>query len=946
MEALFLSLLFAVSTVHLHENGTALTVETDYVRWDIGTKGETRSLLDKSTEEELMSAENQKAFSSVLFEGKEWKATEISPSEKGYRILYGASGVEAEFRIQSYPHYFSLSVHSLNNPSVEALTLLDLSLNLPAGEEEKTTACVLAANLRTHVPDLPGPASRLRASAVKAFGIVGAQVNIILCPGAMLRPIMKEAVENSPELPRHKNQSVPPVGGPWALDASANKGSYLFDFGTLTEDTVDEWIDLVQQLGFRQIDFHTGTSLRFGDLTPNEKLFPEGRKSVKSVIDRLHGAGIAAGLHTYAFFIAKNSPYVTPVPDPRLGKDEQFTLDKDLGETGDALFVAESTEKVKTDTGFFARNSVTLQVENELIVFSGVTREPPFSFTGCVRGAHGTRASSHAAGTPVYKLKECFGLFLPDGNSTLLTEIAAVTADTFNECGFDMIYLDALDGSDIFEGPENSWYYAPKFAFEIAQRLERPALFEMSTMSHHLWFIRARMGAWDHPARSHKRFIDLHCEVNRQNSTMFLPMNLGWWAVKNWQPGAASAWSEPTWPDDIEYLLCKALANGASLSLMGVNPDNLDTMPAFERLLPLFKTYETARLSGMVAEEIKEQLRAPGAEFTLKTTDNESFSFYPAATYKHTADFSDPFSLDWAVENPFDEQPVRFRIETLLSPASFDSQEAQVLLDYTRPEALNVQKNNDGVSAEIAITESPLNENEHVAAFTLLSTRENARGSWAQIGAAFSPPVNAGAKAGLGCFVYGDGSGALLNLQTLSAAHTAAGGIGDHYIPLDFTGWRYISVVEFESGAIPQWHWPYGDQYSIYREHVDFGALESFSFWFNNLPKDKTVHCKIGPVKALPLLEGSLKEAALIINGSTLSLPVTISSGCCLEYDPQKGAFLYNEKGEVLAQFSPSETILLKKGTNSIRLTAANGAALPAARARITILTEGTVPLH
>ena len=28
------------------------------------------------------------------------------------------------------------------------------------------------------------------------------------------------------------------------------------------------------------------------------------------------GLGIAAGLHTYAFFIAKDCPWVTPVPDP------------------------------------------------------------------------------------------------------------------------------------------------------------------------------------------------------------------------------------------------------------------------------------------------------------------------------------------------------------------------------------------------------------------------------------------------------------------------------------------------------------------------------------------------------------------------------------------------------------------------------------------------------
>ena len=34
----------------------------------------------------------------------------------------------------------------------------------------------------------------------------------------------------------------------------------------------------------------------------------------------LAAAGIAAGLHTYSFFVAKDSRWVTPVPDPRLGE--------------------------------------------------------------------------------------------------------------------------------------------------------------------------------------------------------------------------------------------------------------------------------------------------------------------------------------------------------------------------------------------------------------------------------------------------------------------------------------------------------------------------------------------------------------------------------------------------------------------------------------------------
>ncbi len=156
-------------------------------------------------------------------------------------------------------------------------------------------------------------------------------------------------------------------------------------------------------------------------------------------------------------------------------------------------------------------------------------------------------------GAKVHHLKECFGLFVPDPDTTLLTEVAAATADTFNECGFDMIYFDALDGEDILGGAQWSWHYGSRFVYEVWQRLKKPALMEMSTFHHHLWCVRSRLCAWDHPVRSHKRFIDLHNADNENSRRMFLPGELGWWALKSW----SGPQGEPTFADDIEYLMTK-----------------------------------------------------------------------------------------------------------------------------------------------------------------------------------------------------------------------------------------------------------------------------------------------------------------------------------------------------------------------------------------------------
>ena len=109
------------------------------------------------------------------------------------------------------------------------------------------------------------------------------------------------------------------------MDADINRGSYLFNFRDLTEDTVDDWINLAKSLGAKQINLHGGqsknSSFSFGDFQPNPKFYPNGYDSLKAVVDKIHEAGLKAGMQTYAFFIQKRSPYVTPVPDPRLGKD-------------------------------------------------------------------------------------------------------------------------------------------------------------------------------------------------------------------------------------------------------------------------------------------------------------------------------------------------------------------------------------------------------------------------------------------------------------------------------------------------------------------------------------------------------------------------------------------------------------------------------------------------
>ncbi len=931
---LLLSALCAVCSAASGADADAVLLNAGTYQLRLGADGTPAALVSPASGNVLDPA-SRAPFLSARIGGTDTPATAVSGDGGRITARFGADGPEAVVDAVPFGGGLVFTVLSAD-ARIEALTFLNLATTLSGTLEDPFVVALLARNLQTKVEGIPGPMKTLKAECFSRFGIAGASAALVGGPPDRLRGTLKDALADAKDLPQPP-PGVTPVGGPWALDAEVARGSYLFDFGALTEETADEWIELAKTLGLTQIDFHTGTSMRFGDLLPNPKLFPRGRDSVRAALDKLHAAGIAAGLHTYAFFMAKDTPWVTPVPDPRLGSFRAFTLAADVSATADTIPVAESTADVSLITDFFVRNSVTLRIGEELVTFTGVTKEAPFAFTGCTRGALGTKAAAHAAGEQAHHLKECFGLFAPDADSTLLAEVAAATADTYNECGFDMIYLDALDGEDILGGRENGWHYGALFAHEIAKRLQKPALFEMSTFHHHLWCIRARMGAWDHPARSYKRFIDVHVAANRGGAGSFLPMTLGWWAVKTWQDDPQV---EPTLPDDIEYLMCKALGNDMGIALMGIDPKTIKTTPAFQVLAPIFRDYEALRLARRVPDTVRARLREPGAEFTLQGGSGGDFRFLPVHRARHKVGTT-PEDTAWTVANPHAAQPARIRIQPLHGAAAGDAAETQVLESFAD---LSVFKT-ETAAPEVTVRVEPAGETTADGAPAVRITAANGMAApekaWAKVGRRFDPVLNIKDKFAIGLWVHGDGSGALLNVQFRSPEHTVHNGTGDHYVRLDFNGWRRFTLVEPEGGAVQDHPWPYSaNYYYVYREEVDHAQVASFSVWLTGLPAGREVSVMLSPVTVSKTAKQTLRNPAVTLGGATVTFPVELETGMWLECLAPDDCKVYGPEGGVLRSITPQGALpALAPGENPVRFTADTGDT--PARALVTLSTVG-----
>jgi len=930
LPALIVFYLLAVM-VWAEESGSVV-LENPLFRYVISAEGRNVAFLDRATGKDYLRTGVPSPCAMLQVQGRAWPSTSARLEKGQLTLQFGTNGLHAVLKTEIRPTYVVLKVESLSGGEVNSLTFLNVPLTLRGNPDEAFGACALSLNLQTRVDALPALQRELRASCEVRFGLAGARVAIAAAPMEKMLPVLQEALAGASELP------VCRTAGPWAREVPFNHGSYLFNFGALTEENVGDWIEMARSLGFTQIDNHGGGGFfRFGSMELNRKKWPDGWDCWQRIVMKLHEAGIGSIFHTYAFFIDKQSKYVTPVPDGRLDAFRTFTLAEPLATNTTEIVVNESTAGLSTVTGFFEHNSVVLHLGDELVTFGGVSQQAPWRFTGVKRGALGTKAAAHERGTKARQLKECFGLFVPDVESSLFTEIAANHAEVVNRCGFDGIYLDAIDGSSILRGPEECWYWADKFVVEIQKRLKQPIGMEMSAMWHHFWQYRTRWQAWDYPQRGHVRFIDLHAAGI--NGGLLLPLHLGWWSFQSFNPPQI----EPTYPDVIETLGARLVGWDAGISLTaGIDRKTLRNTPLFRRAVHILRTCEELRHSGKVEEQTRARLREPRSRFTLVTNDAGRVGFHRVVPQAQTICLAEPWTLAWPVTNSFERQPLKFRLEALMSAAPAKDPNAVLLADLAQ-EGAEPWKTTSAKGVSLSLSMATNQSGQWCALAATNGGKVPSNGGWARLERRFSPLLNLKQQQGLSVEVEGDGSGALLAIRLESPHAVAYGAIADRYIDLDFTGRRTFTLVETESTRWSNYRWGDGKSlYNVYRETIDFGAVESASVYLQHLAPGQETKCRLGPLRAVPLRAGRVKNPRIRVDGQTIEFPVELVSGCWIEGNGPADCIIYGARGEPLGGVTPrGEWPTVRPGISRVRFTC-EAADVPAPRARVTLFSQGS----
>ncbi|MGI6571992.1 MAG: hypothetical protein ACOX19_00870 [Fermentimonas sp.] len=964
---LIIMLLFTVTLAGCISNTNRIVFENKYFKYEIDSSGKNLRFIDKQNNVDYLDRDNNSLCASVKKDDKVYSVTDVSLEGTIFKLNFGDAGVTSSIQVTSHDDHIIFTVKEVTGDPW-SMTFVNVPLSLEGMSYEPFGACILAMNLNTHVTQLPALQTLMTATCYKKLGMEGSEVAMLGLPQEKVLPVIREVVKNAENIPFSDQ------GGAWAQMAKEGFGSYLMvGGGQLTEETVDEWIETCKSLGFNQIDIpgHGGI-FKYGSFEINKERYPDGWESFKRINERLHEAGISPILHTYSFFIDKNSNFITPVPDEGLGYFNSFTLASPIDATSDEIIVNESTADISNITGFWVRNSTTLRIGKELISFSDVTKNPPYKFTGCKRGIHGTTASGHPANDKAYHLMEMFGRFVPGEDTDLFKNIAKRTARVVDDCKFDGIYFDAADGSDLWGGEEFYWHYGPKFVFEVAKNLKKPVGMEMAGMTHLWWHYRSRWQAWDSPVRGYKRFVDIHLasvksttykhgeflghtpvidKLSRaEHSPLLLPLFLGWWRNCAWSPDPQI---EMTHTDDIEYLCCKMIGNNAGLCVQGaVDKKAVAETPLLGDLHAMIKQYEELRHEKYFSDSVRELLREPGKDFTLFKEDDGDWNFKPVVYDEHKVTGLNDASDKWTVNNGFSEQQLKLRIQPLMSVKPYHDS-SNILLTDCSPGEFRNEGSAEGVTGEIvASSDLPENANNAVSFSAMSSGSSPKEGSWIKMEKLFDPWINLEKNQALGVWVKGDGSGQLLNLRIANPKHIGYAGVrGDHFIDIDFTGWRYFELIEVESKRFSDYIWethvetreiPEGfNVYNSYRGRVNLGSVDKLQFWFNNLPVDKKVNCVIGPVKAIPIVPITISNPTVTIGNETIVFPVKLESGMYLELRADRNCKLYSQKGEVLQEITLDSKIpLLKHGNNSFSFSC-DGPEGVSSRVKVTIISEG-----
>ena len=716
------------------------------------------------------------------------------------------------------------------------------------------------------------------------------------------------------------------AGGARSIGSEVSRWSYVF--APVVNGDIDYWIDFVKRAGFQNIHINSSWTDCLGHNPVNKRAFPGGLEEMKACAAKVHAAGLKCGMHSLTACINPRDPWISPVCREELVADATYTLAAPLDEKSTELLVNEEPVKRHSPVFTYSSNGNVFRYKNELIQYTGIDRSRrPYAFTGLKRGAFGTKkGGTIPAGAKIDYLHQRYIAFYPQPDSKLADELADGLANVYNTCNLDEFYFDGSEGM-------GTRYGVDVMRHKIYRRLRAnnghsPSI-EASCQNANNWWFQTRTATTDHGVYGVRRFHDWHLNWAIENGRLanFLEPQMGWW-----QPRVDVPLARGHMLDEMEYFAGKNAGHDAAMSIQGVA---MRPVPiGVRRQLTVLGWYEYPRLARAFTPEAQNYLAGDRTEARLRQNAAGTWDLTDVEWFVHRAGFA--ADRTWSWNGGRTARPAALRVEALYrADAATNGCPLLKAADFA---AMTSQG-----AAGVSCTFTPDVTGEHGAAFRLTAVNNAAErqptACWAVARRKFDfPGLDCGRdRTTFGAWVKGDGSGALLNLQ-LTTPGEYNGGISEHYLRLDFTGWRYVTMLIRERDAYDygKYQWPYGGGYAaIYRNFVKPEHVATFAAYLNDIPKGRETSVEIGEVTMFPMAADSFENAVVAIGGETFPVPFKLTSGEYAELDG--GAWThFSAQGTALARVPAAKTPILAAGANACTFTAPEGV-----RAEVTAFAFG-----
>ncbi len=679
-----------------------------------------------------------------------------------------------------------------------------------------------------------------------------------------------------------------PYGGPWGRDIKKNCGNYMLELDASPEH-IKNSIGMYKKLGLDQVDIHQwSTTFRQGDFRYVH--YESSAEFKKQVVDFLRENGFGASLHTYAHYIDYECAPI--LSDPKCQKDlsvlETLTLAEDIDEKADFIPTVETTEGISNQDGFLSPNTPFLLIGEELIRFE----VGPQGFKVAQRGVAGTKPAFHAKGESVKHIEGLFSMIAPVLGSELFLKIARDTAKAYNEGGYEMVYIDALDGisNQCRRDEDTTSYYVAQFVHEILQWCDTVPIFECSIRRPSLWLARARVGNFDTPHRGFKLWNKgFHMSMNKDFMDMYMQPSLGWYwfyPVADQYPGNAHTKYQHT--DSVEYMGALAVMYNFNMVYVDVEEGKNDKSRAFDRNIAIYRRCDELRKANYFSQETLEKVKNGPWEYHVVQKADGSYVFAEKDyQIKKLYDLCNGVQNKAGFNNPFESQKPFLRMEALMSAKETEGQ-------------------------------------------VLLALDKNAELTNQVLERSFEGTIDLSTKLARKVSICGNGKPGAVAIK-MYAGITTAKGYAEYIIDTDFEGWRDFVLLETDNGERSD---------VSFATKPDLYVSQRHGFDYNHVTKiavettgDMT-GVKMSDIVAVEHKYEVLKDPTVQVGDSKVTFVCELMSSDFLEFDGEQAKVIDRYGNEKTVWFSGELTV--PAGSFEAELTAKplNGGT---ARAQMTI---------